>query len=98
MSAARPAQDCLVRLAQLGGCGDQRIVNVALFPVDLVHGPRGDWRLRKRADLRAIRARVLGKRVACRGELVGRQLVQAIDVGVESAGRQAGYFTAKVGE
>jgi hypothetical protein len=84
-----------VKLPKLDGRGNQRVVDVALLPEDLVDGPCGEGRLGERPDLGPVRPRVLGQRIARGRELIGRQLVQTIDLGVDAAGRLAGLIFRK---
>jgi hypothetical protein len=83
--AAPSRENRLVSLAQLVRRLDQRVVLGPPLPVQLVDGPGGDWRLRQRAYFRRVRPCLLGQQVARGGELVGRELIQPIDVLLNAA-------------
>ena len=76
---ALTSEDGLVDLTQLLRRVDQRVVDIAPLPVQLVHRPRGNGRLGEALDFRRVRTGVLGQRVARGGELVGRELIEPID-------------------
>ena len=80
-----PARTALWILTQLLRRVDQRVVDIAPLPVQLVDRPRGHGRLGEALDLRRVGARVLGQRVARGGELVGRELIEPIDFRFDAA-------------
>src|SRR4029077_5831820 len=82
---ATAGEDRLVELSQLVRRSDQRVVDIPAFPMDLVDRPRGNWWLCETANVRSLRPGLLGERVAGRGEFIRRQLVETIDVGVDTA-------------
>jgi hypothetical protein len=61
---------------------DQRVIDRAIPPVDLVYRPCGHGWLRQGADRCPVGAGLLRQRVSSRREFVQRQLIQAVDLGV----------------
>jgi hypothetical protein len=78
--AAFPGQHRLVSGSQLAGGLDERVVDLPVPPIQLIDGPRGDRRLGEFLDVRRAGAGAPRDVVACRGEFIQGQLVQAVEV------------------
>ena len=88
-SADRPSSAAICALRSRSPALHQPIVGGARAPVDLVHRPRHQRRLRERADaLRIVAAQRFRERVARAGEFVQRLLIEVVDFRVER-GRHA---------
>ena len=77
----------LVRFPHRRGRLDERVVQVSMFPVQLIDTPRGDRRLGEFANLRGVLSCGLRESVSRGGELRQRQLIQLIDFRFETTWR-----------
>ena len=91
-----PGDDCGVRVTQRRGRRRQAVKRRPAAPVHLIDGPGGDRRLLQRADLGGRGARFLRERIARRRELIERELIQPIDLGIQWPGGHIGHSITSI--